>query len=147
MRYLSTVESGRLTLLILDNADFDEARKAVRELLPKVATCAVLITFRFSGNLSGVRRQELVLFDTEESREYLRTHLQPGLLAKASDQGVLDAVAEEVDYLPLALELVVSYMHETNQSAAEYQRFRVCVIVHSRLPQLVCMITFSKSGS
>ena len=116
---MSTVENGRLTLLILDNADSDEARKAVRELLPKVAICAVLITSRFSGNLSGVRRQELALFDTEESREYLRTHLQPGLLAKARSQTVLDAVAEEVDHLPLALELVVSYMHETNQSAAE----------------------------
>ena len=53
MRYLSTVENGRLTLLILDNADSDEARKAVRELLPKVATCPVLITSRFSGILSG----------------------------------------------------------------------------------------------
>jgi tetratricopeptide (TPR) repeat protein len=120
MRYLSTVENGRLTLLILDNVDSDEARKALRELLPKVVTCAVLITSRFSGNLSGVRRQELGLFDIEESREYLRTHLQPGLLAKASGQAVLDAVAEEVDHLPLALELVVSYMHETNQSAAEW---------------------------
>ncbi len=50
--------------------DSDEARKAVRELLPKVATCAVFITSRFSGNLSGVRRQELALFDIEESREY-----------------------------------------------------------------------------
>ena len=120
MRYLSTVENGRLTLLILDNADSDEARKAVRELLPKVITCAVLITSRFSGNLSGIRRHELALFDPEESREYLRTHLQPGLLAKARGQAVLDAVAEEVDHLPLALELVVSYMHETNQSAAEW---------------------------
>jgi hypothetical protein len=120
MRYLSTFENGRLTLLILDNADSDEARKALRELLPKAATCAALITSRFSGNLSGIRRQELALFDTEESREYLRTHLQPGLLAKANSQTVLDAVAEEVDHLPLALELVVSYMHETNQSAAEW---------------------------
>jgi hypothetical protein len=33
---------------------------------------------------------------------------------------VLDAVAEEVDHLQLALELVVSYIHETNQSAAEW---------------------------
>jgi hypothetical protein len=56
--------------------------KAIRELLPKVAICAVLITSRFSGNLSGVRSQELALFETEESREYLRTHLHPGLRAK-----------------------------------------------------------------
>jgi hypothetical protein len=111
---LSTVENGRLTLLILDNADSDEARKAVRELLPKVASCAVLITSRFSGNLSGVRRHELALFDLLESREYLLTHLHPGLLAKAQSQAVLYAVADEVDHLPLALELVVSYMHETN---------------------------------
>jgi hypothetical protein len=85
-----------------------------------VATCAVLITSRFSGNLSGVRRWELALFDPEESREYLRAHLESGLLAKASDQAVLDSVADEVDHLPLALELVVSYMRETNQSAAEW---------------------------
>jgi hypothetical protein len=68
MRYLSSVENSRLTLLILDNVDSDEARKAVRELLPKVATCAVLITSRFSGNLSGVRKHELALFDTKERR-------------------------------------------------------------------------------
>jgi len=49
MRYLSTVENGRLTLLILDNADSDEARKAVRELLPKVATCAVLTHLSLLG--------------------------------------------------------------------------------------------------
>src|SRR5208337_910158 len=53
-------------------------------------------------------------------REYIHTHLQPGLLAKASGQAVLDAVTEQVDHLTLALELVVSYMHETNQSAAEW---------------------------
>jgi hypothetical protein len=88
MRYLNTVENGRRRLLILDNADSDEARRAVRELLPKVVTCAILITSRFSGHLSGVRRHELALFDTEESREYLRTHLQPRLLAKARDQAV-----------------------------------------------------------
>jgi hypothetical protein len=120
MRYLSNVESDRRTLLILDNADSDEARKAVREWLPKVATCAVLITSRFSGNMSGVHSLELVLFDIEESREYLRTHLQPELLAKASGQVVLDAVAKAVDHLPLALELVVSYMRETHQSATEW---------------------------
>ena len=120
IRYLSTVENGRLTLLLLDNADSDEARKAVRELLPKVATCAVLITSRFCGNLSGIRRYELALFDTEESREYLRTHLQPGLLAQSTGQAALDSLAEEVDHLPLALELVVSYMHETNQSTVEW---------------------------
>jgi hypothetical protein len=85
-----------------------------------VVTCGVLITSRFSGNLSGVRRRELALFDTEESREYVRTHLQPRLLAKARGHAVLDAVAEEVDHLPLALEVVVSYMHETNQSATEW---------------------------
>jgi hypothetical protein len=107
------------TFLILDNADADDACKAVRELLPQVPGCAVLITSRHSV-WSGMGEHELALFTPDESREYLRTHLQPGLLAKSSDERTLDAVAEEIDHLPLALELVVGYMHETRQSPAEW---------------------------
>jgi hypothetical protein len=33
---------------------------------------------------------------------------------------VLDAVAEAVDDLPLALELVTSYLHDSRQSPAEW---------------------------
>jgi tetratricopeptide (TPR) repeat protein len=70
--------------------------------------------------LGGVRKQELALFTAEEAREYLRSHLHAGLLAQSSGEAALDAVAQEVDHLPLALELVVSYMHETRQSPAEW---------------------------
>jgi tetratricopeptide (TPR) repeat protein len=119
MRWLGAVENARRTFLILDNADADEARQAVRNLLPKVIACAVLITSRFGGALGGVHQQELTLFHAEESREYLHTHLQPGLLA-ASGAATLDAVSDAVGHLPLALELVVSYMHETRQSPSEW---------------------------
>jgi hypothetical protein len=120
MRWLSTPDSAKRTLLILDSADSAEARQAIRELLPKTATCAVLVTSRYGGDLGGVRRQELPLFTDEEAREYLRSHLHAGLLAQSSGDAALDAVAQEVDHLPLALELVVSYMHETRQSPVEW---------------------------
>jgi hypothetical protein len=107
MRWLGTLENAKRTLLILDNADSAEARQALRELLPKVAACAVLITSRYGGDLGGVRRQELALFTAEEAREYLLSHLHAGLLAQSSGEVALDAVAQEVDHLPLALELVV----------------------------------------
>jgi hypothetical protein len=84
-----------------------------------VVACAVLITSRSGGVFRRVHQQELALFDAEESREYLRTRLQSGLLA-ASGAATLDAVSEAVDHLPLALELVVSYMHETRQSPSEW---------------------------
>jgi len=102
------------------NADSSEARRALRQLLSKVVACAVLMTSRYSGDLSGVRRRELALFTAEEAREYLRSHLHAELLAQSSGEGALDAVAREVDHLPLALELVVSYMHETRQSPTEW---------------------------
>jgi hypothetical protein len=53
-----------------------------------------------SGDLGEIRMQELALFTLEESREYLRT--------------------KEVDHLPLALELVVSYMQEMRQSPSAW---------------------------
>jgi hypothetical protein len=69
--------------------------------------------------LSGIRKQELALFDAGEAREYLRGHLQFEFLSKADDEA-LDKIAEAVDHLPLALELVTSYLHETRQSPAEW---------------------------
>jgi hypothetical protein len=92
----------------------------LRELLPKVAACAVLITSRYGGDLGGVRRQELALFTPEEAREYLRSHLHAGLPTQSEGEATLDALAQEVDHLRLALELVVSYIHETRQSPAEW---------------------------
>jgi hypothetical protein len=97
-----------------------EARQALRELLPKTAACAILITSRYGDKLSGVRRQELDLFTAEEAREYLSSHLRAGLLAQSGGEATLDAVAQAVDHLPLALELVVSYMQETRQTPAEW---------------------------
>jgi tetratricopeptide (TPR) repeat protein len=119
LHWLTAPENARRTLLILDNADSEEARQAVSKLLPKVVSCAVLITSRYGGNLSGVRKQELALFDAGEAREYLRGHLQPEFLSKADDEA-LDKIAGAVDHLPLALELVTSYLHETRQSPAEW---------------------------
>ena len=51
MRWLGTLENAKRTLLLLDNADSAEARQALRELLPKEAACAVLITSRYGGDL------------------------------------------------------------------------------------------------
>jgi hypothetical protein len=79
-----------------------------------------LITSRYGEELRGIRRQELALFTPEEAREYLRSHLHAGLLAQLNGEATLDAVAEAVDYLPLALELVASYIHETRQSPTEW---------------------------
>jgi hypothetical protein len=119
MRWLHAPGNAPRTLLIFDNADSEDARKAVRELLPQLAGCAVLITSRHSV-WSGVHDHELALFTPEESREYLHTHLEPELLAKPGAEAALDKLAEEVGNLPLALELMVSYVHETNQSPSEW---------------------------
>lgn len=119
LSWLVNPQNAERTLLILDNADAPEAREAVRLLLPKVPQCAVLITSRHAawGNMHGL---ELDMFTPEEALAYLRSRLDPALLAKTGDEAALDGIAKAMDHLPLGLELVVSYLHETHQSPVEW---------------------------
>src|SRR5271165_3070986 len=120
LHWLGIPENAKRTMLILDNADLPEARQAVRELLPRVVACSILITTRYGDEFGGARKQELALFTAEEAREYLRKRLDVRLLATSSGEAELDAVAKELDHFPLALELAVNRMNKYRLTIAQW---------------------------
>jgi len=107
------------TLIILDNADDPEARAAARVLMPQLPGCAILVTSRHKG-WGGMTEHRLELFSPEEAREFLRSHLPESLLADPCADARLDDIAREVDHLPLALEIVASYLNDTHQTPGEW---------------------------
>jgi len=121
LAWLKTTGNARRTLLILDGADSPEAQAAVRELHPRLPGCALLVTSR--GQIGGgIPAHELELFTAGEAREFLRARLNPIHLQGADAGATLDGLAQAVDHLPLALELVASYLRESRQSPQEWLR-------------------------
>jgi tetratricopeptide (TPR) repeat protein len=121
LRWLRVPANAARTFLVLDGADAEEARAKVRALHPLLPGCALLVTSRGSIG-GGIKEQRLDIFTREEAREFLRTHLNPAFLQGADADATLEGIAQEVDHLPLALEIVASYNNKTHQSPQEWLR-------------------------
>jgi tetratricopeptide (TPR) repeat protein len=119
LRWLQITTNASRTLLILDNADSPEAGQTVRDLIPQVPHCAKLITSRYAV-WDDVRDHELPLFTREEAQQFLSIRLNPLLLKTPGAQAALEEIAEAVDHLPLALELVCSYLRKKRLSPSEW---------------------------
>ncbi len=107
-RVLATWKAEGPRLLILDNLE-DPA--AAREILPRLHhhNLRLLLTarrHRWPKDL-GLNPLPLETFTPEEARDFLRRYLPP---ERATDAD-LDALAERLGYLPLALELAGRYLH------------------------------------
>jgi tetratricopeptide (TPR) repeat protein len=102
---MSAWQSELPRLLVFDNCEEDELLVKWR---PPTGGCRVLITSRREswGQTLGVRTLPLNVLAREESISLLREH-RPDLTADDPD---LDAIAEELGDLPLALELAGSYL-------------------------------------
>jgi len=98
-------------LLVLDNAPNPGA---VRDYLPLGATGHVLITSRDPNWRALAHPLEVAVFTKEDARAFLlrRTGL--------TDAAGADALAEELGYLPLALEQAAAYVVETAISFGTY---------------------------
>ncbi|MGI6249975.1 MAG: tetratricopeptide repeat protein [Anaerolineaceae bacterium] len=97
-------------LFIYDNA---ESEKDLTQYLPRVNTGHILITTR-DPNWRNMEKINVDVFQSQEAVEFLKSF-------KLSE-GIEDAVklAEELGYLPLALDQAAAYMLETNKSCQEY---------------------------
>jgi tetratricopeptide (TPR) repeat protein len=133
LRWLKTPANAARTLLVLDGADAAEARAKVRALHPLLPGCAMLVTSRQSVG-GGFREEKLDTFTPGEAREFLRTHLPPAFLQDADADAMLDGLAQAVDHLPLALELVASHLRESHlpprQWLREWQQAPASTIEH-----------------
>jgi tetratricopeptide (TPR) repeat protein len=107
-------------LLILDNAD---SLETIRPSLPEQAAGHILLTSRarqFSqlGNVSVLRLEPLP--DTE-ARGYLLQRIHPQGSTDI-ERDAAEALAQELDGLPLALELAASYMVQQKRDLQTYLR-------------------------
>ena len=116
--------SDKRWLLLCDNADKTEPRD-LRASLPTNPQGRILITSRNSRwrGLGGVLR--LDVFTPAEAAAFWRERLnQPAGLAQSRRlvQSELAELAEELGYLPLALEQAAAYIDHNQVSAADYLR-------------------------
>ncbi len=112
------LERHRRWLLVFDNAP---SPAAIGELVPEGEGGHVLITSRAHADWRslGARPIALDVWERQESRAFLR------LRTNEQDDGVLDAVADALGDLPLALEQAAAYINAKVITAAGYlQRLR-----------------------
>jgi tetratricopeptide (TPR) repeat protein len=112
---------GRERLLILDNAH-DEV--TIQKWIPS-GSCRTLITSRFTGWSAAVQGIDVDVLDGGAARELLLR--RSGLSGTEENCSGADAVAEELGYLPLALEQAAAYVGQTKITFGiyldEYEQF------------------------
>ena len=107
-------------LLIADNADTEAAVRAVLERLPPTLPGAVLITSRLSRWPPNMQQLPLDLFSPEQASHYLLARVAERR-RKAGDEEHARQLAQELGYLPLALEQAGSFIAELKWTFDRYQ--------------------------
>jgi tetratricopeptide (TPR) repeat protein len=107
-------------LLILDNVDTREARRAVLRLLPELTAGRVLITSRRRDWPAGVRRKALDPIRLQQAAEFLLERTGDDRKRQPDDAEQARRLAELLDGLPLALEQAGAYIVHRQVSFAEY---------------------------
>jgi hypothetical protein len=118
-------------LLIADNADTEQAGEAVREQLAPHLPGHVLVTSRLGRWPVNLTHLALELLPSQDATRYLQARV-----AKeghhAGDETAARKLAEELGFLPLALEQAASFVIETHFSFDQYQEY-----LHTARPELL----------
>jgi tetratricopeptide (TPR) repeat protein len=101
-------------LAIFDNVDSAEAQQAVQKILP-LQGGRVLITSRLQVWPAGTRPILVEKLSAEAARDYLLQAAERRKTREDDDECAL-LLAEKVEYLPLALELIAAYLGERRLS-------------------------------
>jgi len=105
---LRWLRENRRWLLILDNADTEEAVQAIRAVLPRVFQGHVLITSRRSNWPIGIRDLPIEVLDVTAAMDFLKERTKS--LTFTGSPEILEVVVKELGYLPLALEQAAAYV-------------------------------------
>ena len=105
------LEATSRWLLVFDNV---EQSDILQDIVPRVGGGHVLITSRLRDWQALAREVQLPVWSPAEALQYLAQ--RTGLHADAT----LQAIAEDLGYLPLALEQAAAYMVQAGVSAARY---------------------------
>jgi tetratricopeptide (TPR) repeat protein len=108
-------------LLILDNADTEEAVKAVNDLLPRIADeGATIITSRYRRWGKSMSRLDLGVFNREEAVQFLLDHTKGFRPESPDDEKDAQRLADLFDRLPLAMEQAAAYVRVHGISLGSY---------------------------
>jgi tetratricopeptide (TPR) repeat protein len=133
LRWLQVPKRAARTLIIFDSADSPKSTAAVRSLLPKLPHCAKLITSR-NVVWDDTIAFELPVFTASESQRFLVSCLRVKEPISSDIKTALDEIATAVDNLPLALEIVSSYIRKKRLPftdwLGEWQRNPRPVVTH-----------------
>ncbi len=107
-------------LLILDNADSQEAAAAVSELLPRLAVGHVLITSRWTRWGAALHGQPLAPLTRAEAASFLDRRTAGRRSPRPDDPQAAERLAALLGGLPLALEQAAAYIGQRRLSFAAY---------------------------
>jgi tetratricopeptide (TPR) repeat protein len=107
-------------LMILDNADTEDAANEVESFLPSLANGSVIITSRYRRWSGAVRPQQLGVLESQQAKQFLLERTAAHRIETDSDEEEAEKLAKELGYLPLALEQTAAYIANNKCSLAEY---------------------------
>jgi tetratricopeptide (TPR) repeat protein len=107
-------------LLILDNADSQEAAAAVSEVLPRLAAGHVLITSRWTRWGAALHGQALAPLAPAEAASFLDRRTAGRRSSRPDDPSAAERLAALLGGLPLALEQAAAYIGQRRLSFAAY---------------------------
>ncbi len=107
-------------LMLLDNADTEEAAKSVEDLLPRLANGRVVITSRYKRWSASVNPHSLDLLEPEQAAQFLLDRTAGRRIQTDDDKKLAGQLVEELDWLPLALEQAAAYIAHNQCSFADY---------------------------
>lgn len=102
------------SLLILDNVDTSEAQEAIKKLPPSGGH--VLITSRLQHWSTGTRLHQVETLEPSAAAAFLLEATQNFRQPAIDDPQVAESLAEQLGYLPLALELTAAYIRVHTRS-------------------------------
>lgn len=111
-------------LLILDNIDSADTAAEVTDILPRLHGGAILITGRYRTWPPEIAFREVGLWTHSEACDFLlaRTDSNPGRRPSDDDEQHAGELAEQLGYLPLALEQAGAYICKHRLRLADYRQ-------------------------
>ena len=115
---LAALAARKDSLVIFDNADSEEARYQLRDILPKLTGTPVIITSRVSNWPGGITSLPIDKLDQKNAVEYLLEKTDQKRTPSQNDIQLAEKLAKRLDGLPIALEQAAAYidcLHTTFQ--------------------------------
>jgi tetratricopeptide (TPR) repeat protein len=114
-RAMQELSSRTRRLLIMDNAPDEES---IQKWIPTTGHCRTLITSRFAGWSVAVQNIQVDVLELGPARELLLR--RSGMPDSKENRAAADRLAQELGFLPLALEHAAAFVREASISFDQY---------------------------